>query len=477
MAVRFSIGEIVKATGGIPAGAITSDTDAVFCGISTDTRTITDGDAFFALAGENHDAHDHLGEAAAKGAALLVVSDPGRIPDGFAGVSLVVADTLRAYQELAAYYRKKIGPLVIAVTGSVGKTTTKDMIGCILSGFKRVYYTQGNLNNQIGLPRTILETEEGTEALVLEMGMSYTGEIERLAEIALPDVCVITNIGLSHRENFDTDEGIALAKYEITSYLGAGGTLVIVAGGNEMLDDLAAAGSREKGFGLLRVASQDSDDDVSAEYIVTQAKINDSDPGYSVFEIREGAGGSAVHFDIPLPGAYAGISAALASAACSCAGVSLPEAANALKNLKRTAHRLDLIKKHGILVIDDTYNASPDSAKSGLDYLKKLSAAKRIAVLADMNELGSDSEAMHREVGAAAVRSGADLIYAYGEKARWIAEAETSIRYFGPDEKEKLILSLKEELSEGSAVYIKGSRSMKMEEVVSALTEDEDGAA
>jgi len=474
MAARFSIGEIVKATGGIPAGTAAADTDAVCHGVSTDTRTIAAGEVFFALTGENHDAHDHLDEAAAKGAALLVVSDPGKIPEGFSGVVLSVGDTLTAYQELAAYYRRKIDPLVIAVTGSTGKTTMKDMIACVLSGRSRVYETQGNINNMIGLPRTILEASEDIEALVLEMGMSYAGEIERLAEIALPDVCVITNIGLSHRENFDTDDGIALAKYEITSFLGEGGTLVTEAGGNEKLDELAAAGSREKGFTLLNVAMEDTE---AADYLVTKTRISENDPGHSVFEVREGPGGDAVSFDIPLPGAYAGMSAAMAAAACKGAGVSLEDAANALKNLKRTEHRLDPIMKNGVLVIDDTYNASPASAKIGLDYLKNISAEKRIAVLADMNELGACSESMHRDVGVAAVQSGADLIYAYGEKARWIAEAEGSIRYFGPDEKEKLILSLKEEASEGSAVYIKGSRTMKMEEVVSALTEDEDGTA
>ena len=326
----------------------------------------------------------------------------------------------------------------------------------------------------IGLPRTILEAPEDTEVLVLEMGMSYKGEIERLAEIALPDICVITNIGLSHRENFDTDEGIVFAKFEITSFLGDGGVMVIKAGGNEKLDELAAAGSREKGFGLLRVALEDTE---AADYLVTQTRINENDPGYSVFEVREAPNGMAVPFDIPLPGSYAGISAAMAAAACKGVGVSLGEAANALKNLKRTEHRLAPIIKNGVLVIDDTYNASPDSVKIGLDYLKNISAVKRIVVLADMNELGACSETMHRDVGAAAVQSGADLIYAYGEKARWIAEADSSIRYFDPDEKEKLIIGLREEALEGSAVYIKGSRTMKMEEVVSALTEDVDGTA
>jgi len=480
MTAIFSIGEIVKATNGIPVGAAAEDTDRVIAGVSTDTRTLKAGQAFFALIGENHDAHDHLNEAAAKGAALLVISDPGSAPAGFTGTALVVKDTLRAYQDLAAYYRKKVDPFVIAVTGSVGKTTTKDMIGCILSEHSRVHYTQGNLNNHIGLPRTILEMEEDTEILALEMGMSFKGEIERLCEIALPNVSVITNVGISHRENFDADDGILKAKYEIAAFLGEDGTLVIDSGGNAELEKLALEDGRVKGYELVRVASCGTDAAETAEYVVSKTRISEEDVGVTLFDIREAAGGKAVPFEIPLPGAYAGVSAALASAASARAGVKLADSATALKNLKRTAHRLDPIKAGGVLVIDDTYNASPDSARSGLEYLKNVSAKKRVAILADMNELGSDSEALHRDVGASAVMMGVDSIYAYGEKARWIADgAEEAARgkslpkieYYGPDEKGKLTQGLRGEIMEGSAIYIKGSRAMKMEEVVAALTD------
>jgi len=479
MAAIFSIGEIVKATNGVPAGAVDADTGRTIAGVSTDTRTLAAGQAFFALVGENHDAHDHLDEAASKGAALLVISDPGSVPAGFERTVLVVEDTLRAYQDLAAYYRKKVDPFVIAVTGSVGKTTAKDMIGCILSEYSRVYYTQGNLNNHIGLPRTILEMEEDTEILALEMGMSFKGEIERLCEIALPDVSVITNIGMSHRENFDSDDGILKAKFEITAFLGEGGTLVIDSGGNAELEKIALGDSRAKGYDLIRVASEGTDAAGTAEYVVSKTRISEDDVGVTLFDIREAADGETVPFEIPAPGAYVGVSAALASAAAARTRVKLADSAKALKNLKRTAHRLDPIKAGGVLVIDDTYNASPDSVRSGLEYLKNVSAQKRVAILADMNELGSDSEAMHRDAGAAAVLMGADGIYAYGEKAGWIADgAEEAARgkplpkigYYRPDEKEKLIQDLREEIAAGSAIYIKGSRTMKMEEVVDALT-------
>ena len=489
MAARFSFGEIVKATGGIPAGAATAENAVSVTGVSTDTRTLHTGDAFFALIGENHDAHDHLDEAAAKGAALLAVSDASKVPAGFAGAVLVTEDTLRAYQELAAYYRQKIDPLVIAVTGSVGKTTTKDMIGCVLTNKARVSYTRGNLNNHIGLPRTILEAEEDTEILVVEMGMSLAGEIKRLCEIALPDVAVITNIGISHREGFDSDDGILYAKYEIASFLGEGGALIIDAGGYPKLEKLAAEGRREKGFDLLRVAAEGTAAAEYADYIVYGTRVSEEDPAVSLFGIRERQENEAVDFSVPVPGAYIGMSAALASAACSRAGAGLKDASKALMSLKRTAHRLDPAVINGVILIDDTYNASPDSAKSGLEYLKNLKTEKRIAVLADMLGLGVMTEAMHREIGAAAVNAGADRIYAYGDNARWIAEgAEEAAAgigdapetyYYGPEEKEEMIKQLRKVARKGSAIYVKGSNAMKMVEVVTALmgyaAETEDG--
>ncbi|MDR3364799.1 MAG: UDP-N-acetylmuramoyl-tripeptide--D-alanyl-D-alanine ligase [Clostridiales Family XIII bacterium] len=473
---RFSVGEIAEAVGGAFAhGAALADT--AVSGISTDTRTLARGAAFFALAGENHDAHDHLAEAVGKGAGLLVVSDASKAPAGFAGAVLKVGDTLRAYQELAAYCRKRLNPLVIAVTGSVGKTTLKDMIACILSASYRVVSTEGNLNNQIGLPRTILGADEGTEILVLEMGMARAGEIERLAEIARPGIAAITNIGVSHRENFDSGDGILYAKYEIAAFLGAGDALVIDAANSEALSQLSGRSSREKGYAVLRVAQAGTEAAKSADYAVSDVRFGDG-CDIALFEIEDAASGGKTAFSIPASGAYVGVTAALAAAVCARTGVSLQASARALKNLARTPHRLETIRKGGILVIDDTYNASPDSAKSGLEFLGIVPAERRIAALADMNELGGESEILHREVGAAAAAAGTDILFAYGEKARAIAAGAAGapgiaeIYSYGADEKAALVTHLREIVRPGDAVYIKGSRSMKMEEAVRALTED-----
>ena len=510
MAAKFTIKDIMEATGGVLAAPF--DEKIALVGVSTDTRTLLEGEAFFALKGENHDAHDHLGEAAGKGAALLVVSDASKAPEGFAGAVMVVKDTLRAYQDLASYYLRRMDPFVVAVTGSVGKTTLKDMIACILAEYARVHRTEGNLNNQIGLPRTILSADEGTEVLVVEMGMERAGEIERLADIARPHVCAITNIGVSHRENFSADDGILKAKYEIAAFLGKGDALVIGPAGSAGLEELAEAGSLEKGYKLLRVAEKGSAGEASACFVVSPVRVDETDAAVSLFEIEKSGRNGAVAFSVPMAGTYAGMSAAMAAAACSRAGVSLADAARALKKLARTPHRLEPVRAGGVLVIDDTYNASPDSAKSGLEYLKNVPAKRRLAVLADMNELGAGSEALHRETGAAAVRAGADCVYAFGDKARQIAEgaggaAEAArapgtekasapgtekapapgtekapspgtekapvagVFWFGPEQRAELIERLRGELREGDAVYVKGSRAMKMEEIVQALTE------
>ena len=491
MGVVFSLKDIAEATGGVLYN--TPDETVTITGVSTDTRTIGAGEAFFALIGENHDAHDHLEGATEKGIALLVVNDKNRVPSDYTGAVLAVEDTLAAYQALSASYLKGFDPLVIAVTGSAGKTTLKDMIACILSENIQTYFTQGNLNNQIGLPRTVLETSKDVKALVLEMGLFGAGDIERLSDICRPKIAAITNIGVSHRENFDSDDGILNAKYEIAAFMGEGETLVIDAGGNEKLKILAEEGSNKKGYKLIKVCNEGSFAENDSDYIVSQVRVSEENAGVSLFEIRERSTGAITPFCIPLPGAYSGISAAIASAVSIQAGallgieIKLEDAAEALSQVKRTPHRLDPIKKNGILVIDDTYNASPDSAKAGLSYLKSVPAKKRIAILADMNELGTMSDEMHENVGEAAILEGVDIVFAYGTKAKRIEVgakqaieksstfSEKRVFWFDAQNKDLLIERILNKLEEGDAVYIKGSRSMKMEDVVMALTEEKNG--
>jgi UDP-N-acetylmuramoyl-tripeptide--D-alanyl-D-alanine ligase len=489
MAGRFTAEEIGKATRGSfdpRFGSPAAAPAPAPASVSTDTRTIAAGEIFFALAGENYDAHDHLTDAAARGASLLVVSEPAKIPASFRGTACVVADTLRAYQDLAAYYRSKADPHVIAVTGSVGKTTLKDMIACLVKDDFRTVATQGNFNNQIGLPKTILGMPADTEVLVLEMGMGGPGEIGRLAEIAKPTAAAITNIGVSHRECFDSDEGILLEKLAVASQMGAGCRLAIDRENHWPLTLRARTDSAARGYELIEVSPKLANGaGGSAAYSYGPVHF-DTEAAAASFEIERGE--TAVRFLVPVPGDYAAASAALACATVAHLGIDLADAAAALKNLARTPHRLQTIRKDGILVIDDTYNASPDSMRSGLTFLKSVPAARRIAVLADMKELGAASASLHRSLGH---EIGADLaagriarLVCLGEMARAIAEGAAemagpkpdagedlrdNIRVYGDGNQEKLIADLLLEKESGDAYLVKGSHSMHMEIVAAAL--------
>ena len=461
------VNEIIKATNGQIINNVAIDNIAID-NVSTDSRTVKKGDAFFALIGDNHDAHDHIAEVCEKGCDVLIVSNADTVPKDFEGAAILVKDTLTAFQDFAAYYRNLIDPVVVAITGSVGKTTLKDMLSQISKEKYNTVYTDKNYNNHIGVPKTIFEMSENTELLILEMGMSAAGEIERLACIARPDIGLISNIGISHRENFDTDDGILNAKMEIASYFGPENTLVINGDFPELVKS-AEKDSEAKGYKVICVISED-DDKTYGDYVVKSVKYNDE--GKITFEIERSY--DTERFVLPTPGMYSGVSAGLAVAASSNLGIAMSEASSALKNLKVTPHRLQPIRQGGILVIDDTYNASPDSTKSGLDYLVAAPGKRKIAVLADMNELGENFREMHMEIGKYATGLGVDVLATYGNKAENIAIGANNCKKENMevcvfDDKAKLNDFLKKMLKEGDVFYVKGSRTMKMEEVVSNL--------
>jgi UDP-N-acetylmuramoyl-tripeptide--D-alanyl-D-alanine ligase len=360
------------------------------------------------------------------------------------------------------------------------------MITCLVKDDFHTVATKGNFNNQVGLPKTILEMPEDTEVLVLEMGMGGPGEIGRLAEIARPDAAAITNIGLSHRECFDSDEGIMLEKLAVASGMGEGCRLAIDRENHWPLTQRARADSKARGYRLIEVSPKMANGaGGDAAYYYGPVRF-DIEAAAASFEIESGE--MAERFLVPVPGDYAAASAALACAAVSRLGIDLAGAAMALKNLTRTPHRLQTVRKDGIVVIDDTYNASPDSMRSGLTFLKSVPAARRIAVLADMKELGAASASLHRSLGH---EIGADLaagritrLVCIGEMARAIAEgaAETSgskpeagddarddIRVYGDGDQEKLIADLLADRKPGDAYLVKGSHSMHMEIVANAL--------
>ncbi|MDR1293019.1 MAG: UDP-N-acetylmuramoyl-tripeptide--D-alanyl-D-alanine ligase [Clostridiales Family XIII bacterium] len=459
---KISIGEIAESTEGrILKGA----PDAKVSGVSTDTRELGAGDAFFALSGERFDAHDFLGAAAASGAAALIVERGDAVPIGFGGAVLLVPDALAAYQGLAAMYRQSVSPVVIAVTGSLGKTTQKDMLLAAASGSYRTIATEKNYNNHVGAPKTIFRMDEDTELLILEMGMSHAGEIRLLTDIARPDAAIITNIGASHRENFDSDDAIGRAKLEIASFFGIENALFVNG------DDPTLRAHAERDDLAYDVVTAGESE--GCHYRITRPRYTgEEEIGFSLQYGRE----ASVQFRIPAAGLYNGVGAALTVAALSPLGITAAEVAESLKGLKRTEHRLRLITGEGFRVIDDTYNANPDSMKSAIDYLVSFSGGRRIAVLAGMNELGDRSEELHREVGAYAAAAGVDVVASVGEKACAIADGYSSehrgkgaVRTYADNG--EAIKDLRAFAKDGDTVLVKGSHAYRTDEIAEALSE------
>jgi UDP-N-acetylmuramoyl-tripeptide--D-alanyl-D-alanine ligase len=459
---RISIEEIAESTDGrILKGGPGTEVS----GVSTDTRAMRAGDAFFALTGERHDAHDFLGMASSSGAAALVVERGDTVPADYDGAVLLVPDTLAAYQDLAAWYRQSVGPVVIAVTGSVGKTTQKDMIFAAASGRYKTVATEKNYNNHVGVPKTIFRMDADTEVLILEMGMNHAGEIRLLTEIARPDAAIITNIGASHRENFNSDDGILHAKLEIASFFGAENALFV--NGD---DPALRAHAERKDLTYDVVTAGESE---GCYYRITHPEYTgEEEIGFGLQYGRE----ATVQFSIPAAGLYNGVSAALTAAVLSRLGITVTDVAERLTMLKRTEHRLKLITGAGFRIIDDTYNASPDSMRSAIDYLISFSEGRRIAVLAGMNELGDRSDKLHRGVGEYAAGAGVDILAAVGEKASAIAEGflfasegKGTIKIYADND--EAVKDLSAFVKDGDTVLVKGSRSYRTEEIADRLRE------
>lgn len=432
--------------------------------ICIDSRKAKEGDLFFALIGENHDAHKFIPMAKDAGCRAFVVSK-----EDFAtelkeceGINVVlVKDTTKALQDLAAYYISTFDMKKIGVTGSTGKTTTKDMLYYICSEKYKTARNVGNFNNEIGLPLTVLGFEEGTEVGILEMGMSSFGEISLLADIVRPEVGVITNIGVSHIENLGDREGILKAKMEITDFFDKNNALVV----NET-NDLLTRENTEGNYKLVTIGNTDSSD------FVVSNLVDKGDEGIS-FTIEHH--GETQRFELTIPGRHNAINGSLAVAAAMELGITMKEAARGLAKMELTDKRLNVKEKDGIKVIDDTYNASPDSMKAGIDVLLASKGTRKIAILADMLEMGKDAPKYHAEVGAYAGENNIDLLIAVGSDAKHMAvAAEETLgreRVLYYEDREKLTDEVKGLLRFGDIVLVKGSRGMAMDQVVKKIME------
>ena len=452
--VRFRLSTLAADCGGRRVGA-----DVEIARVHTDTRSIAAGDLFVALRGERFDGNAFAAQALAAGAVAALVERDDALPAGASGI--VVSDSRRALGALARAHRHRIAPKVLAVTGSNGKTTVKEMLATILRrvhGEASVLATEGNLNNDIGLPLTLLRLEPAHRYAVCEMGMNHAGEIAWLCEVAEPDISVINNAGSAHLENLGSLEGIARAKGEIVLGLRDSGIAVLPQTDRWLPLWQSLAGSRRSlRFGL----------DTAAE--VAGAVAGDA-------TLTVSHAGAHASCQLATPGAHNAHNACAAVAAAIAAGVGLGDAVAALAGFGGAKGRLQTKPAgNGATLIDDSYNANPDSAKAAIAVLAGR-ARPRILVLGDMGELGPDAPALHRAVGEAARTAGLESLLAVGELSRHtVAGFGAGGEHFASHA--ALIDALRMRLTPDTTVLVKGSRFMRMEQVVEALAAPAEGPA
>ncbi|GAA5494561.1 UDP-N-acetylmuramoyl-tripeptide--D-alanyl-D-alanine ligase [Rubritalea halochordaticola] len=449
---KTPIAQIVEAVHGTlhcgdPSAEITS--------VSTDTRSLGVGAAFFALKGERFDAHDFLDQAVEKQATAIIVE---RVPEGFnAGgcAVIIVEDTLTALQALASWYRRTLDVEVIGITGSNGKTSTKDFTRAVLEQKFSVNATKGNLNNHIGLPLTVLNTEEHHQVCVLEMGMNHPGEIAPLCSIAHPRIGIITNIGTAHIEYMGSREAIAEEKGELARALGNDGVLLVSAACDfaEYFRSRTKARTIVVGNGRGLVRAED-------------LKMDSTGSEFSLIVDEE----EPIRVKIPVVGRHMISNALLAAGAGYALGMSKEEIAKGLNSVNLTSGRLRTFDSGGVTVFDDTYNANPESMKAAIETLSEVKvtpSSHRYVVLGQMAELGNHADNAHREVGELAADRGL-IVLTVGDQALAISEGAASkggeASHFNTTE--SAAKWLQEKCVAGDAVLFKGSRAAAMERVM-----------
>lgn len=440
------ISEIAKACGGV------YNIDAEITSVAIDTRKIEKGCLFICIKGERFDAHRFIEEAFEKGAAAVMVSADIETDMPYVKVD----DTAKQLLNLSGYYRNKFDIPVIALTGSVGKTTTKEFTHLVVNSKYNSIKTQGNLNNEIGLPQMLFKIDKSIEAAVIEMGMNHFGEIHRLAEAARPTMGIITNIGVSHIENLGSREGILKAKLEMLDGLPKGAPLLLN-GDNDLLSSV-----RNDDYKIYFYAVE-GDADFKAVNI-TEA-FNSTSFTVEYFGKKESV-------TIPVIGMHNVYNALAAFAAGILLDVEPKAAAAALGSYVPSGMRQRVVNVNGITSIEDCYNASPDSMRAGLAALAATQADKRIAVLSDMLELGEYSADAHCEVGKMAAEYKIDYLLCVGKDAQYIvkgAEENGLSKAFHFESKQALTEKLYEIAKAGDAVLFKASRGMKLEAVISEI--------
>jgi len=445
---RFSLSDLTL----FCAGELIGQSREVL-GAAADHRQVKEGDLFFALSGARHDGHEFVEAAVARGAVGAVVSRLGEYPCSV----ILVPDTRKALVQMAVSRLSFSTARVVAITGSVGKTTVKEMTAAALAGVMKVFASPGNFNTEVGLPLSILNHRD-EEVLVLEMGMRGLGQIEELTQIAPPDVAIITNVGEAHIELLGTRENISRAKGEILLGMKAGGTAVLCRDDDyfDFHQGLARGPVLSVGYhpgSDLRVSQVTQNDDGCCDYLLHSH-------------------GESYRVRAPWPGRHNALNSAMAIAAAVVLGVDILRAIHGLEQCTVKGQRLEVVEVPlGYTLIDDTYNASPPSMLSALETLTRLANGRRkVGVLGSMFELGARSLSAHREIGQAAAEC-CDLVVTLGREAKAIAQETRArgIKTFECEDQAEVVSVLREELRSGDVVLVKGSRGLQMERITAVL--------
>ena len=432
--------------------------NALYNNVSIDTRAIKDNDIFVALKGENFNANDFAVEASKKGASICIVDEMKFEKKQFNKKTSVikVADTGKALLQLAKFYINKLNLKVVGITGSTGKTSTKDLVAAVLGAKFKVFKTLGNFNNEIGLPMMIFKLDKSYDVAVLEMGMSDFGEIHKLCEVAKPSVAIITNIGMSHIENLKTRENILKAKMEITDFFSKDSVL-IVNSDNDLLEDVNSSN-----YKLIKTGI-----DSKADFKACNLNIDDTKITFGLMDT-----GNLVNesIEVNVPGRHNVLNSMLAVACGRVLGMNYNEITQGFKKLEATSMRLDITKGKKFTIINDCYNASPDSMIAAIDVLCDISGKAKIAILGTMRELGSSAFNAHKQVGEYAKRKNVDLLITLGEFNEAYKEGFNDIdKYRSFETYDEVFLFLEGIITENDVVLVKASRYMKFESIARDL--------
>jgi len=460
------------------------------CAVSTDTRQIEPGSLFIALTGEKFDGHDYIAQAVEKGACAVCASDETKVPKGDY-TAILVKDTLEAYQSIAAFMREDQGYTVVGVTGSVGKTSTRAMIAAAISSETSVHQTKANYNNEIGLPKTLLETPEDAKVCIVEMGMRGLGEIRKLTKIAKPDIAVITNIGFSHIERLGSQDEILKAKTEIVEGLAENGLLIFNANDPNLLQYGNQAAPR------IRTAAVMVGEEipVRAEFTVRGYDLKQTADSVAFqVEIKSFQGIPVVLNDVvlPVPGAHNVANALIGIAVAVELELNLQNVITGLSDYQAVGNRQRVLVHQNVTIIDDTYNAGPESMCAAIAMLSDVAGNRRkIAVLGGMLELGEYASAAHEKIGEACVRYKIDQVFVCGPESKSVRtgmekalQADEKPQDEKPQDssiispqihvfatRDELAGAIIKEVRKHDVLLVKGSRAFEMEKVTQILLE------